>query len=157
MVIFSFGTPDFPLFGRANFSHFPCDSHGIHTEGNRNSSRTDAAVWAYTMTQNIKAGGLDFAKFLSQVPRARINERNRKEAIEQHKQFREAFSAGQCSFCGQPLKNFDVANPCRHWLLKPDGFRKEHFELLAKKHSWSVLAVRSQPVDFEFLAGIAEY
>jgi hypothetical protein len=50
-----------------------------------------------------------------------------------------------------------VANPCRHWLLKPDGFRKEHFELLAKKHSWSVLAVRSQPVDFEFLAGIAEY
>ena len=29
--------------------------------------------------------------------------------------------------------------PCRHWLLKPDGFGKEHFDLLVKKHSWSVL------------------
>lgn len=94
------------------------------------------------MTQNIKARGLDFAKFLSQVPsdlRARINEQNRKEAIMQHQQFKDAFSAGRCSFCGQPLNSFDVANPCRHWLLKPEGFRKEHFELLAKKHSWGVL------------------
>jgi hypothetical protein len=94
------------------------------------------------MTENIKSRGLDFAKFLSQVPpdvRARINEQNRKEAIEQHKQFRDGFSAGQCSFCGQPLNSFDLANPCRHWLLKPDGFRKEHFKLLAKKHSWGVL------------------
>jgi hypothetical protein len=97
---------------------------------------------AYAMTENIKARGLDFAKFLSQVPpdlRARINAQSRKEAIEQHKQFKNAFSAGQCNFCGQRLNSFEVANPCRHWLLKPAGFRKAHFELLAKKHSWGVL------------------
>ena len=94
------------------------------------------------MTQNIKERGLDFANFLSRVPpelRARINEQNRQEATVQHQQFKDAFSTGRCSFCGQPLSSFDVASPCRHWLLKPEGFRKEHLELLAKKHSWGVL------------------
>ncbi len=83
-----------------------------------------------------------FARFLSGLSpeeRERANERNRQEALKQHKLFEEAFKAGQCCFCGARLTAFDEAKPCRHWLLKPDGFGKEHFELLAKEHSWSVL------------------
>jgi ribosomal protein L12E/L44/L45/RPP1/RPP2 len=37
------------------------------------------------------------------------------------------------------LTAFDPAKPCRHWLLKPDGFGKEHFELLAQKYSLGIL------------------
>jgi hypothetical protein len=43
--------------------------------------------------------------------------------------------AGQCWICGDALTAFDQAEPCPHWLLKPDGFEKEHFELLTQKYS----------------------
>lgn len=94
------------------------------------------------MTDDAKERGLAFAKFLSGLSpeeRARGNEMNRLEALEQHKRFKEKFSAGQCCFCDNALTAFDAAKPCRHWLLKPEGFGKEHFEHLAKGHSWSVL------------------
>jgi hypothetical protein len=94
------------------------------------------------MTDDVRTRGLAFAKFLSGVSpeeRERVNERSRKEAQEQHKAFHEKFQAGQCSFCGEALTAFDPAKPCRHWLLKPDGFGKEHFEFLAKKYSLDVL------------------
>jgi hypothetical protein len=58
---------------------------------------------------------------------------------EQHQKFQEKFKSGKCSFCGKTLTSFDISAPCRHWLLKPDGFRKEHFEILAKEHGWNVL------------------
>jgi hypothetical protein len=94
------------------------------------------------MTDDVRKLGLDFAKFLSGVSpemRKRVNERSRKEATEQHKVFKEKFKTDQCSFCDAPLTAFDESKPCRHWLLKPEGFSKKHFELLAKEHSWSVL------------------
>jgi hypothetical protein len=96
------------------------------------------------MTDNVRTRGLAFAKFLSGLSpeeRKRANERSQKEALEQHKLFSENFKAGECSFCGEPLTAFDVMKPCRHRLLKPDGFGKEHFELLARKHSLSVLRI----------------
>jgi hypothetical protein len=31
------------------------------------------------------------------------------------------------------------AKPCRHWLLKPEGGRKEHIERLATDLSWGIL------------------
>ncbi len=94
------------------------------------------------MSDDVKTRGLAFAKFLSGVSpeeRDRVNALSRKEAEEQHKVFHERFQAGQCSFCGAALTAFDPAKPCRHWLLKPDGFGKEHFELLAHKYSLAVL------------------
>jgi hypothetical protein len=94
------------------------------------------------MTDNVRKRSLAFAKVLSglsQEERERANERNRKEALEQHKLFSEKFKAGQCCFCGEPLTAFDATKPCRHWLLKPDGFGKGHFEFLAQKHSLIVL------------------
>jgi hypothetical protein len=91
---------------------------------------------------DAKQRGLSFAKFLSEMSpelRARINERNRQVAAEEHKRFSEAFKTGQCCFCGDALTSFDHAKPCRHWLLNPAGFGKDHLELLAKQHSWKVL------------------
>jgi hypothetical protein len=41
----------------------------------------------------------------------------------------------------QRAANIDdlAGKPCRHWLLKPDGVRKEHIERLATDMSWSLL------------------
>jgi len=94
------------------------------------------------MSNDVRARGLAFAKFLSGLSPEQLtrgNEQNRKEALEEHKLFVEKFRVGRCSFCGDLLTDFDPASPCRHWLLKPKGFRKEHFDSLAKKHSLTVL------------------
>jgi hypothetical protein len=95
-----------------------------------------------SMTESINQRAQSFAKFMSGLPPeeiARVNDLSRKEAAEQHKQFTEAFKAGRCSFCGDALTAFDPAKPCRHWLLKPEGVRKEHIEEIATLFSWSVL------------------
>jgi hypothetical protein len=94
------------------------------------------------MTESISKRAQSFAKFMSGLPPeeiARVNDLSRKEAAEQHKQFSEAFKAGRCSFCHDALTTFDPARPCRHWLLKPEGVRKEHIEQIATQFSWSVL------------------
>lgn len=94
------------------------------------------------MSNDTKTRGLAFAKFLSELPpeeRERINALNRATAEAEHKEFRERFQAGQCSFCSEALSFFDPDKPCRHWLLKPEGFGKRHFELLAQKYSLGVL------------------
>jgi len=85
-----------------------------------------------------KERGLEIAKALASMSpeaRARINERNQRETLEHHKRFSEAFKAGQCYVCGNALASFDEAKPCLHWLLKPAGFCKEHFERLAEQRS----------------------
>ncbi|WFU53648.1 hypothetical protein QA639_28840 [Bradyrhizobium pachyrhizi] len=94
------------------------------------------------MTSTSRPSAQTFAQFMASLPRSeidRVNELNRKEAMAQHKAFRQAFKAGSCSFCGNPLTSFDVSKPCRHWLLKPEGVRKEHIEQLATDLSWSIL------------------
>jgi hypothetical protein len=85
----------------------------------------------------VKQRGLAYAEYLSglsQEELERINERNRKQGGEEHKAFREKFQAGQCYVCGDALDAFDPAKPCPHWLLKPSGFGKEHFELIIQKY-----------------------
>jgi hypothetical protein len=94
------------------------------------------------MTKPSRPSAQTFAQFMANLPREeidRVNQLNRKEALEQHKAFSDAFKAGSCSFCGGALASFDPDQPCRHWLLKPDGVRKEHIELLATRLSWSIL------------------
>jgi hypothetical protein len=91
---------------------------------------------------DIKDRGLALAEYLGRMPRAqreRINELNRQDAAEAHAKFKEAFANETCSLCGERLTSFNSNRPCRHWLLKPPDFRKEHFELLAADHSWSGL------------------
>jgi hypothetical protein len=94
------------------------------------------------MIKDTKQLGLEFAKSLANMSpeqRARINERNLQEALEQHKRFSDAFKAGRCYLCGDALTDFDEPKPCQHWLLKPTGFSKQHLERLPEKHSWTVL------------------
>jgi hypothetical protein len=91
---------------------------------------------------DTKQLGLEFAKRLANVSpeeRARINERNLKEALEQHKRFSDGFKTARCYLCGDALTDFNESKPCQHWLLKPKGFSKHHLERLAAKHSWAVL------------------
>lgn len=86
----------------------------------------------------VKQRGLAYAKFLSGLSpeeRARINESARKQGEEEHKAFHEKFQAGQCWVCGDALTVFDSAKPCPHWLLRPNGFEKKHFETLVQKYS----------------------
>ena len=93
-------------------------------------------------TMDTKQLGFEFAKRLANMSpeeRARINERNLKEALEQHKRFSDAFKTGRCYLCGDALTDFNESKPCQHWLLKPKGFSKQHLERLAAKHSWAVL------------------
>ncbi len=91
------------------------------------------------MTDNgFKRPGLAYAEYLSGLaPEERdlINERNRRQGDDEHKAFHEAFQAGQCWVCGDALSAFDPAKPCPHWLLKPNGFGKEHFNPLAQQYS----------------------
>jgi hypothetical protein len=96
----------------------------------------------HAMTNASRPDAQTFAQFMASLPRheiERVNELNRQEASEQHKAFSEAFKAGSCSFCGGTLASFDADRPCRHWLLKPEGVRKEHIERLATDLSWSIL------------------
>ena len=75
-------------------------------------------------TMDTKQLGFEFAKRLANMSpeeRARINERNLKEALEQHKRFSDAFKTGRCYLCGDALTDFNESKPCQHWLLKPKG------------------------------------
>ena len=86
----------------------------------------------------VKQRGLAYAEHLaglSPEARARNNESARKQGEEEHKAFREKFKAGQCWVCGDVLTAFNPAKPCPHWLLKPEGFEKKHFDLLIEKYS----------------------
>lgn len=94
------------------------------------------------MSNSTRPSAQTFAQFMASLPSSeidRVNELSRKEAQAQHKAFSEAFKAGSCCFCSDALASFDAAKPCRHWLLKPEGVRKEHIEKLAAQLSWSVL------------------
>ncbi|MGJ4939306.1 hypothetical protein ACQR1W_01930 [Bradyrhizobium sp. HKCCYLS1011] len=90
----------------------------------------------------VKHRGIAYAEHLSCLSpeeRWRINERARKQGEEEHKAFHEKFQAGQCWVCGESLTSFDPAKPCPHWLLKPNEFGKEHFELITQKYSLNKL------------------
>jgi hypothetical protein len=90
------------------------------------------------MNDDVKRRGLAYAKHLSNLTpeeHQRVNERARKQGEQEHKAFREKFQAGQCWVCGELLTGFDAAKPCPHWLLKPTGFGKEHFEVITGKYS----------------------
>jgi hypothetical protein len=94
------------------------------------------------MTEPASEPPQSFAEYLASLSPdelARINEEQRAEAAEEHKQFTEAFRAGQCNFCGDALTIFSSERPCRHWLLKPEGVRKEHIEQIAEQFSWMIL------------------
>ncbi|MDD5178512.1 MAG: hypothetical protein PHT54_04525 [Candidatus Nanoarchaeia archaeon] len=68
---------------------------------------------------------------INSLSREEIEERNRKE-IENHnrlyEEFENAFKKGICCFCNSKLKEFKNKEPCLHWLLHPEGIKKDNFK-----------------------------
>lgn len=94
------------------------------------------------MSEPVNKSGQTFAEFMKSFPQEeidRVNAMQRKEAADQHAAFQEAFKVGRCIFCGEALTSFDRAKPCRHWLLKPEGVRKEHIQEICRLFSWGIL------------------
>jgi hypothetical protein len=61
-----------------------------------------------------------------------LNDKQLKSVEEEHAVFKEAFENSMCCFCGSPLKTFSSKKPCLHWMLRPNGVNKKHFDELYK-------------------------
>ncbi len=82
----------------------------------------------------------DMENFIKGLPQEKINEINKKEienSKQQYKEFKENFSKGVCYICKLKIDLFDENNSCVHWLLKPKGFKKQHFNLVLQKANYS--------------------
>jgi hypothetical protein len=91
------------------------------------------------MSDTIRKKGRDFAKFLASLPeeeRAKGNKINSESAAAEYQKFLKHFSAGYCYLCREPLHRFILQKPCPHWLLKPQGFKKQHLLLVADKYGF---------------------
>jgi hypothetical protein len=78
---------------------------------------------------------VEFAQWLRDLPEEEKHKGNLlqlKQAEGDWIEFIECFKSGVCSICGKPLKTFSMKAPCLHWLLKPKGFKKKHFEEVYK-------------------------
>jgi hypothetical protein len=63
----------------------------------------------------------------------KLNEKNMKESEEEYNNFISSFSKGNCFYCGEKITSFNENKPCAHWLLCPEGIKKEDFGILLKK------------------------
>jgi hypothetical protein len=61
-----------------------------------------------------------------------LNKRDTERAKAEYKQFLGNFDAGTCYICGNSLSGLRRSSPCPHWLLRPAGFEKGDFALVAK-------------------------
>lgn len=85
------------------------------------------------MKKNNNIDPAEFAEWFRNLP----EEEKRKGSLielqraeEDWNGFVAAFEKGMCSLCKKPIKSFSVKNPCLHWLLKPNGFKKKHLEII---------------------------
>lgn len=88
------------------------------------------------MSEELRAKGQDFAKYIASLTPEQRAEGNRREiehAQAEYKEFLEKFQAGGCYLCDQPLTQFNRPTPCAHWLLKPDGFEKSDLPAIVQK------------------------
>ena len=91
------------------------------------------------MTQNIRAKGKDFARFLESLPeeqRAAGNEASFRAAEVEYQRFLRRFGEGHCYLCDKPLSSFSKKSPCPHWLLKPKGFKKKDLLAIAQHYGF---------------------
>ena len=54
----------------------------------------------------------------------REHQRAEQETKRQYEAFRSAFKKQICSFCDKALATYSKKNPCLHWLLRPNGVKK---------------------------------
>lgn len=91
------------------------------------------------MDEEIRKKGEEFAEFIAGLSKEQIRQANEAEylrAKEEHERFKKAYDLGECYLCKRSLDSFVVEQPCVHWLLKPEGFKKKHIELIAEKYGY---------------------
>lgn len=91
------------------------------------------------MSKEIRSKGVEFAKFLETLPPEEIDKGNRKsyeEAEDEYRRFVDHFHRGICYLCEKPLSSFSKKLPCAHWLLKPKGFKKKDFAVVADEYGY---------------------
>lgn len=59
---------------------------------------------------------------------AQKNEEQLEENKKMFAEFKDAYSKGCCSLCGNKLDYFHPAETCFHWFLKPSGIKKKDFK-----------------------------
>jgi hypothetical protein len=82
------------------------------------------------MSRDHREYGRRFAEWLEALPketRDEIHRQQREDSDRAYADFKAALAEDQCFMCNDPLGSFEERKPCIHWLLKPEGFRKKHF------------------------------
>lgn len=82
----------------------------------------------------------EMEEFIKKLPQEKIDEINKIEIENHNKQyteFRNKFSEGRCYSCNSRLNDFNENKPCIHWLLRPNGFKKKHFNLILQGFNYS--------------------
>jgi hypothetical protein len=73
----------------------------------------------------------DLRKHIQSFPPEYIAKKNAEQLEENEKmftEFKDAYSKGCCSLCGNKLDYFHPAETCFHWFLKPNGIKKKDFK-----------------------------
>lgn len=84
----------------------------------------------------------NFLQVLEQLPedeQKAIQSKNIEEldaAEMEHQEFQEAFIIDNCYLCHSPLTTFNISKLCLHWLLNPNGFKKQYFEFIYKHYTY---------------------
>jgi len=67
----------------------------------------------------------------------RMNRKILDEDKKDHEKFLENHGKGICDTCLLLYSSFDATSPCLHWLLRPDGVKKEHISVVLIKFGYA--------------------
>lgn len=79
---------------------------------------------------------MEFLRGLSPSEIEEWNQRQLKQAQQEHAEFSAAFKEGRCYLCGTELQDFVRIMPCLHWLLRPNGFSKSDFPAVVAAYGY---------------------
>ena len=74
---------------------------------------------------------MNIRDFIKNIPPDEIERKNKKhieENIAFYNDFKNAYSKGCCSLCGNKLDYFNKSEKCFHWFLYPNGIKKKDFD-----------------------------
>lgn len=90
------------------------------------------------MSRESKTAGAQYASYLRLLPQNVVEANNRRAQAQAQKTieaFAESFAEGTCPVCKNALTSYAKDALCLHWLLRPEGFEKEHFPRIAERYS----------------------
>ena len=77
---------------------------------------------------------IDRPSFFSPEFAHEVNERQMKVMEAERARFVDAHAKGMCYICSLPYDQYDPAQPCAHWLLRPAGMKKELVASVLEKY-----------------------